>query len=132
MPRATTLIHPGLFENLQPHFYRNICEIQSRTDVQNEIGELASEADNPFTTLEGHEAIICNLAADSSKQTDEAEIRTGSSTYVADFRQCSLDGLYPAITNTMKAVVDGVEYNIRNVVHASHGEQTKLVLEVIT
>jgi hypothetical protein len=111
-------------------FLRSRCTILQRTEpIVNAFGD--QEAGYPV--LPGHDSIACSLAAKSGNTQEQAsEVRTNNGIFVAEARHCILDGYYPLIKPEMIAVVDGVNYDIRGVVHSSIKAHTKLMLEVIS
>lgn len=128
MPLRNQLIDPRLFEALGTTFWKHTCTIQAATWTPNEIGEPEAS----WANLPGHDLISCNLAASKNVVEQATEKRTAESTYDAKTRHCQLNGYYPLISEGMRAVVDGVTYNIRGAVHVCAKVQTKLMLELIT
>lgn len=129
MPLSQTqLISPYLFEKLETTFWRHTCTIQQATQTANEVGEL----EPTWANLASHADISCNLAAAEAMGEQKSEMRRDTSTYDAKTRHCQLNGYYPLIGEGMRAVIDGVAYNIRGVVQSSAKVQTKLILELIT
>lgn len=132
MPLNNRLLHPRMFEHLRRTFWRFTLSIQSRDEtMQNEIGgPETDETLNPWATITGHENISCNLGRATASVTEQRE---ATSTYDVELPRAQLNGFYPLITNTMRAVVDGTDvYNIRGVLKDSSKNQTELVLEIIT
>lgn len=129
MPLTTNILHERLWQELGA-FYPSWCRILYRTTPSiSPLGEMQAG----FPTLAGHDYIACRLSAKAGNTQEQAsEVRTAESTYTSAMRHCGLDGYYPQITDTMIAVVDGVEYDIRGVVHDGTKAHTKLMLELIT
>lgn len=137
MPLNRNILHPRLFESLRPSFWRHTVTIQVRTDttLRNSIGGMETdETLNPWITLTGHANISCNLGRKSEALGEIlTEERQAFSTYDAKLPRAQLNGRYPLITETMRAVIDGTDvYNIRGVITDSSLSQTELVLEIIT
>jgi hypothetical protein len=134
MPYGNHLIHPRLFERLERTFWRHTVTIQSRDfTMRDNIGGIENdETLNPWATLTGHEHIVCNKgrSTDNSKGIT-SETRERHSTFDGKIFQCMLNGLYPLITEQMRATIDGEPYNIRGVVHDSSKNLTGLVVEII-
>lgn len=129
MPLTTNILHERLWQELGT-FYPSVCCIRFRTTPSVSVLG-ATEAG--FPVLQGHEFIACRISTRSGNTQEQAsEVRTAESTYTSQTRHCGLDGYYPQIATEMVAVVDGVEYDIRGVVHDGTQVHTKLMLELIT
>jgi len=131
MPYPRTIIHPKLFTEM-PQFFPSRCSIYPLVQVRNPLGELI--ATPPDEWLDGAEPIIEDIPciiADLARPV-ETEIRTPDSTYIAVARRLMLSGFYPEIDEHMRAVVDGVVYDIRGVDPSAVGSHTELVVEVVS
>jgi len=134
MPLHNNVIHPRLFERLGRTFWRDVINIQQRTDpaMRNVVGELETDQTlNPWIAYPGHSVISCNI--DRKVADVRTEIREPLSTFDAAVEIASLNGYWPLIETGMRAVdaADGTVYNIRGVIHGATKEHTELELELI-
>lgn len=118
----STLIHANMLSSLGVDFYPSTCTIQQATESQDAAGQLI----RTWANVSGHVDIPCAVA---SVGGDERE---GNETYVLATHRIALRGYYPNITEAMRAVVSGVNYDIERVHHDSQGVSTYLDVQVIT
>lgn len=135
MPLNNRLIHPRLFEHLRPTFWRDVVSIEMRTSstLVNAIGgPETDETLNPWVWL--HQNVSCNIGIQTEALGPKtSEVREPLASYDSRVRQCMLNGYYPLVTTSMRAVDDeGTAYNIKGVVNDSSKNMTELVLELIT
>lgn len=109
--------------------YPSRCTIQFVSKADTPSGQSVNSSGLPVS---GHLNIPCALGAFSKDTTTDNERRGPTVTEEFSRRICKLSGYYPAIVERqMRAVVDGVIYNIRGVESDSQHVSTRLYLEVI-
>lgn len=113
------LVHPRLMDSLRNHYPQTV-QIQAATVTQ----DAANQPIESWAPLAGHEAIgaIWN-------PTGGSEPRTNEQTLIITTPTLGLRGYWPAITEQMRAVLAGVDYNIIRVWHDSQESATYLALE---
>lgn len=136
MPLNSTLVHPRLMASM-PQFFPSLCSIYDVAEVRNAIGELIpvpSDAMLPGTPGPLIEGVRCVISNDPSMNQipTSAEDRTADATYTARLYRVMLAGNHPSITEKMRAVVDGVAYDIRSVTVSGFDSHTELLVEAIT
>lgn len=136
MPLNSTLVHPRLMASM-PQFFPSLCSIYALAVERNAIGELIpvpSDAMLPGSLGWLLEDIRCVISNDPSMDQipTSAEDRTADATYTASLFRVMLAGNYPEITEKMRAVVDGVAYDIRSVTVSGFDSHTELLVEAIT
>jgi len=112
-----TIVHPDLHRAL-PRFYPSEVVVQRGTVVIRPNGEQVTTWADLLTDIRG------NLA-----QRPGMERRGGELTNVPAGWSLNLDGYYPDIAKTDRVLVDGVAYNIGDVVHDSLSGSTRLDVE---
>jgi len=126
VPLTSRIVHPRMMRELRG-FHPSYCRIEEATETQDSIGTVV----RAWATLTGHDAIPCNLAAGNAAVAAVVEHRKVDTTYVARPLYAQLDGLYTAITEGMRAVIDTVTYDITGVTSNSTRTLTRLALERI-
>ena len=104
-------------------YYPSLCTIQEDVGVQDANGAVVSNWQN----LSGHVDVPCALGpskGDEIKQQDE--------TYAVSNFTLSLRGWYPLADETMRAVVDGVVYDIALAQSSSHDVMTRLLVRRVS
>ena len=119
-----------------PQFFPSLCSIYDVVEVTNEIGErIPTPPDEqlPGTLSARWENIPCAIGDSRGvRQRQISEVRTDDADYTSKLQVIMLGGHYPAITTKMRAVVDGVTYDIRAVPPSMIGSHTELIVERIT
>lgn len=115
------LVHPKMLDMLGD-FFDSSCTIQEYTETQDEWGE-------PIQTWVdkiGHVDIPCSIAPSGGQEVKKADM-----TYVVSTHYIKLKGYYPEITEVMRAVVAGRNYDILLAGHDSRAKTTRLTVEVV-
>lgn len=116
------IIHPDLMTALA-NFYPSVCTIQSKVDAADSFGQLTST----WSNLASHIAIACRIAPNTG---DERETREQAFTRVT--HRIALRGYYPSITDQMRVVSGGINYDIERVEHDGQSESTYLMVEQVS
>lgn len=131
-----TIMHPRLHA-AQRSIYRHLVTIQEATETKRPNHEVKDTwADKPLLT--SIPCILANVAGDGAQNVQE--VKRAKFTAVTEDYRLKLDGLYPAITKGMQAVVKFIHpphsivgtYNIIGVDHGSQGDVTRLRLEKVS
>lgn len=126
--RFPPLLSPAFSSALRVH-YPSRCSIQLVASGDTPSGQLVTAGGE---LVSGHINIPCALGAFSKDTTTDNEKRDARILEEFTRRMCKLNGYYPTIVERqMRAVVDGVIYNIRGVESDSAHVSTRLYLEVI-
>ena len=136
MPLNSTMIHPALMASM-PQFFPSFCSIYAEAVEVNAIGErilVPSDAMLPGAQAPLLESIKCVITNDPTMNQipTSTEERTPDSTYSAKTFRVMLAESHPEITEKMRAVVDGVAYDIRSVTVSGFDSHTELLVERIT
>ncbi len=136
MPLAnSSVIHPRLFTSM-PQFFPSLCSIYQYTPMRNPIGERIEtppDAALPGTLKPFLEQIPCAVGdSQSLRRKQISEERTSDSTFEDLLIVIMLAGSFPSITTKMRAVADGIVYDIRAVSLSMIGSHTELIVEEIT
>lgn len=123
MANQQGLVHPQLLGRLQTNFYPSLCTIQAAGDVRDSYGGVTPA----WADLPGHVDIPCRVAPD---RAFNREVRTEAQLYAVHSWVIALSGKYPAITEEMRAVVDGTAYDIELVQGDGQGKTTRLMARV--
>lgn len=110
----------------------SVCRINMATaPVADPYGATNSRAKQTYAVRPGHDAIKCTLSIDlKTKATDEQRSRQ-MTTELARFT-CKLLGVFPNISLTDQAVIDGTNYEIQGIEMDSQNTFTNLQLRTIT
>lgn len=135
MPLNSTLVHPQLFKSM-PQFFPSLCSIYEESNEVNPLGERIQIPTDAFLAGSQQplfEDIPCAIG-DSTKiqRKGLSEERTADATFTDVLLVVMLAGNFPSIVEKMRAVVDGVVYNIRDVSLSPVISHTELIVEVIT
>lgn len=127
---TTAIFHPRLMRELK-HLQKQRCSIFTLADppTQDSVGDVQQVWPDDYTVVPGHDQLPCTLAVTPAGKKNEE--RQSDSRYVSEQLACLLDGLYPLITEQMKARVDGVAYDIKGVSQQNTLAITRLALERI-
>jgi len=104
-------------------FFPQSCTIQSLTETVDDNHQVVEA----WADIAGHVSIPCSVKVESGD-----EVRTDVQTYAIATHTIALQGYYPAITEKMRAVVDGQEYDILLPMHSGFGVNTRLKCRVVT
>lgn len=120
--RQHGIVHPEMMERVRPNFYPSLCTIREASATQDAYGQIGEG----WNDLPGHVGLPCRVAPKSAQERRSAE-----QIYVNATHHIALPGFYPAIEETMSAVVDGVTYGIEAVEWDGNSETTRLFVRVI-
>ena len=115
------LIHPRLLSSLSATFYPSLCTIQEATEVQDGYGQPIAGWNN----IAGLIDLPCAIAP-AGIQNVRVEIKRADGTIEIITHAIAIGGYYPAITNKMRAIVAGVNYDIAGSEVDSHTTMTRL------
>jgi hypothetical protein len=115
------IVHPRMLEGLAA-FYPSLCTIQSAVEPQDTVGQpvVASYTD----VLQ---ALPCRVSPAGAR-----EMKLPNQTYGVASHTINLRGHYPSITTAMRALVDGVAYDVLAVEHDGNAYTTRLQVQVVT
>lgn len=98
----TEIVHPRLHA-IMNKFFPELCTIQQATETQ----DVANQPIENWSNLAGHVNLSCAISRPRG-----GERKTTHQIYSVATHTIALDGYYPAITEKMRAVVNGVAYDI--------------------
>ena len=117
------IFHPSMTGRLSG-FFRSVVTIQESSEIRDPItGALTGVV---WTDVPGMEAIAGSLGPSGGQ-----EVKTKDQTYVVSNYTLALNEAYTGIDETMRAVVDGQDYDILLVQHNSHGIKTRLLVNKV-
>ena len=119
---ARTIVDPRFAEQMSD-FFPSTCEIQEDLGTENDYGEIVHD----WQPLTGHTAIACSHGPSKGK-----EVKQPDQTYVVSNYTIELQGQYLGINEAMRAVVDGIAYDILLVQASSHGRLTRILARKVT
>ena len=123
-----SLIHPRMLTSLI-EFYAETVTIQENTPT---IAESGAEVPS-WSDVVGLIDLPCSVSPLSpNSPTGMMEYRRLDMTVTHATHHIALQALYPAITTSMRAVVDTVAYNILAIEKDSHDTMTRLKVELVT
>lgn len=123
MANPQGIVHPQMLSRLQTNFYPSACTIQEAAVTQNSYGTPVQS----WSNLADHVDLPCRVAPDRRRNVER---RTDDQTY-GDFTwEIALAGYYPAITETMRAVVSGQAYDIEVPQHDGQSKTTHLLVRL--
>lgn len=111
-------VDPRLMQSLGTHF-PSLCQVQYLTETVDADGQVVT------AWTDRHVAVPCNVTSLKGK-----EIRGPNQTYVVANSSIALQGAYPDIRESDRAIVDGVTYDIL-LVEQILGTMTRLSCEVV-
>ena len=117
-----TLIHPRLLSGLAATFYPSLCTIQEATEVQDAYGEPIAT----WANVAGLVNLPCAVAPPNLGSPEKSEVKKSDGTIEIITHHIAIAGHYPAITNKMRAVISGINYDIMAVEIDSHATMTRL------
>ena len=117
------IFDPRMFPTLRDYF-PGLCTIQEDLGVVSTYGEIKV---HNWTDVAGHVDIPV-----ANGPTKGVEVKQSDQTYVISNYTISLRGYYPTITEKMRAVVDGIAYDILLVQSSSHGMTTRILSREVT
>jgi len=104
-------------------YFPDVCTIQELTTTTS----LEGEVEEAWSDLDGHSSIRCSV----NPPNDMHEVKTKDLTYSMASHDISLNGFYPLITASMRAVVKDVPYDILVPKHSGHSTTTLLKCRVV-
>jgi len=120
MTRA--IFDPRMMATLSDYF-PSLCTIQTNEGVEDDYGQIVDD----WQDLANHVDIPCAHGPNKG-----VEVKQPDQTYVVSNYTLSLMGYYPTITEVMRAVVDGVAYEILLAQSSSHGVTTRILTRTVT
>jgi hypothetical protein len=119
---ARPLTHPRLLDRL-PNFYPEKATIQQATASGNSFGDQTLV----WASVSGLVNLDCRVAPLTIQTPTFAnEARLEALTYHTTTHQIAMRGYYPEIQETMRALVDNVDWDIKGVEHDGQGVTTRL------
>ena len=119
----TDILHPEMMTRLAD-FFPSTATIQYPVETRD---PLSGEISVVWTDLPGHVGLGC-----ANGPSGGVEVAQPDQTYVVANFTVALQGVYPSITEKMRAVIDGVPYEILLVQHGSHGTKTRMLTRLVT
>lgn len=121
-----TLIHPRFLSSLAATFYSSTCTIQQATEAQDAYGQPIAA----WANVAGLIALPCAIAPISGSP-EAAERKREDGTIEIITHHISIAGYYLTITNKMRAVVAGANYDIVGAEVDSHVTMTRLRVALV-
>lgn len=121
MPNRMALIHPDMLDSL-PDFYPKTCTIKEPSESQSGSGHVTIT----YAAIGALTDIACRIAPSIGKEVKQAD-----QTYTIGNFTVVFPEYYVAITEVMRASIDGIEYDILNVAHDAEEESTRLLVEIV-
>lgn len=113
------IVHPGLLASLQPNHYAGTVTIQQNTPTNDSAGQEIPA----WANLAGHVDLSCRKAP---RQQFSREVRNQAQLYAVHVWEITIAGYYNTITEEMRAVMDGVNYDIELVQSDGNRKTTRL------
>ena len=104
-------------------YFPSDCTIEENVGVEDDYGQIIDD----WQDFAGHVDIPCAHGPNKGR-----EVKKPDQTYVVSNYTLSLRGYYPTITEKMRAVVDGVVFEILLVQSSSHGVTTRILTREVT
>ena len=124
MANPQGIVHPRLLARLTPLAFPSLCTIQQATETQNSYGAVVQS----WSNLSGHVNLACRLSPASARP----EQPMPQQTYLVSEFVITLAGSYPSITEKMRAVISGANYDITSVDQDGQFAQTRLTAKIVT
>lgn len=121
MANQLGMIHPSMLTALSG-FYPSLCTIQSATEAQNNIGDVT----HTWANLSGHVDLACRIAPASGN-----EVKQAAQIYAEYTHTIALAGAYTTVTEAMRAIVDGVTYDVVAVQFDGNRKTTRLLVKLV-
>lgn len=119
------IVDPRLMARLPRAHYRQAVTIQQATETQGSDGEIVQA----WADVPGLVDLPCQVSPVTAERSYER--RLPDHTYQRATHKINVAGHYPAIVETMRAVVGGTAYDILLVTQTSQGDHTELVVELV-
>lgn len=104
-------------------FYPSVATIEQATETRDSFGSPVLA----WASVEGLSGIPCRVAPLTIQTpTFSNEAKLELLTYLTTTHHVALQGYYPQIETTMRAVIDGVIWDIQGVEHDGQGSTTRL------
>jgi head-tail adaptor len=113
------IVHPGLLVHLEPNHYAGTVTIQTATVANDSAGQEIPT----WANLANHVDLPARKAA---RQQFSREVRNQSQLYAVHVWDITIAGYYTGITEEMRAVMDGVAYDIELVQFDGNRKMTHL------
>ena len=120
-----SIFDPRMMVTLADYF-PSLCTIQEDVGVEDDYGQVVPD----WQTFAGHAEIPCSHGV--NRVGGGREVKLPDQTYVVSNYTLSLRGYYPLITEKMRAVVDGVVFEILLAQSDSHGMTTRILSSEVT
>lgn len=124
MLARSALIHPKLTASL-PQFYPSSLTVQKLVVTQNALGEKSKNPES-WSNVAGLVDLPCRCAPKSATENKGERLTFEQSSFTI-----AIAGHYPAILPKMRAVVDGVNYDILGVRSDDEQKTTSLDAQVV-
>lgn len=118
---VSPLTHTDLLKKLS-NFYPDTCTIQQNGPTRDAHGQEIES----WSNFAGHVDLNCRIAPSGGR-----EFRRQNQTYLMSTHKIALKGNYPNINEKMRAVVNGVNYDILQVDHDGQDVSTNLLVELV-
>lgn len=125
MANQLGIVHPSLLARLTPNFYPSLCTIQAGAESRDALGQSI----RTWSNLAGHVDLPCAIA---EPIRPGEEVETTEQSFARRSKRVALAGLYPSITESQRAIVDGVTYDIERVAQDSQSMTTYLDVEIVS
>ena len=119
----TRKIIDSRFMDTMSDYFPSLCTIQEDIGVADANGFIVPS----WSDFAGHVDIPCAHGPSGGN-----EVKLPDQTYVISNYTLALQGLYPTITEKMRAVVDGVVYEILLAQSDSHSTKTRILSRKVT
>ena len=117
------MIHPSMLVAMPGGVYPSLCTIQIGGGTPDAYGHVEPVT---WSDLAGYADIPCRIAPRSASEHRRAEQVYAEATHTV-----GLQGYYPAIRAAMRAVADGIVYDIEGVEHDGNRATTRLYARLL-
>lgn len=107
-------------------FYPSLCDMQTRATGVDPYGV----PNGAWANVTGLTGLACSV--NRPPRATPQEVRTADDTVITTAHRIALAAYCPAATPALRAVVDGVAYNIESVNHDPQHASTTLLAELVT
>ena len=120
MSSRMPLVDDRMFDALVD-FYPKTCTITTPTEAQSSTGHIT----NTYNAVPALTDLSCRFAPSKKGK----EVKESSQIYTVGSHTIVFNDFYLAITTKMRALIDGISYDILDVGHDSEDETTRLYVE---
>jgi head-tail adaptor len=118
------IVHPDLTTHLGAQFYPQLVTFQQATETADAYGQPTQT----WATVSG----LVSLAGRVAPVMGRQESRQPTMVVTTGTHIISLEGYYPSITTSMRAVVDSIGYDVLAVAHDANHRTTWCECEVVS